>query len=60
MGKADIYEVYKAAPNAQIVVVHMEAVNHWGLSREDLHSFIQDKGMFSRVEVPEDGEEYIF
>lgn len=60
MGKEDIYEVYKAAPNAQIVVVHMEAVNHWGLSREDLHSFIQDKDMSSRVEVPEDGEEYTF
>ncbi|MED1372740.1 MBL fold metallo-hydrolase, partial [Bacillus paranthracis] len=29
MDKEDIYEVYKAAPNSQIIVVHMEAVNHW-------------------------------
>jgi L-ascorbate metabolism protein UlaG (beta-lactamase superfamily) len=60
MGKEDIYEVYKAAPNAHIIVVHMEAVNHWGLSRKDLKTFINEKEMSSRVEVPNDGESYIF
>lgn len=29
MGKEDIYETYKAAPHAKIIVSHMEAVNHW-------------------------------
>ncbi|RAS75543.1 MBL fold metallo-hydrolase [Priestia endophytica] len=60
MGKEDIYETYKAAPNAHIIVVHMEAVNHWGLSREDLKKFITEKEMTSRVEVPNDGESYTF
>ncbi|MGK9184783.1 MBL fold metallo-hydrolase [Priestia filamentosa] len=60
MGKEDIYEVYKAAPNAHIIVVHMEAVNHWGLSRKDLKTFINEKEMSSRVEVPNDGESYTF
>ncbi|MGG0381698.1 MBL fold metallo-hydrolase [Priestia filamentosa] len=60
MGKEDIYEVYKAAPNAHIIVVHMEAVNHWGLSREELNKFINEKDMTSRVEVPDDGESYTF
>ncbi|KOS64378.1 MBL fold metallo-hydrolase [Lysinibacillus agricola] len=60
MGKDDIYEVYKAAPNAKIIVSHMEAVNHWTLSREDLRSFINEKGITAHVFVPEDGEEYIF
>ncbi|RAS91016.1 hypothetical protein A3863_07240 (plasmid) [Priestia endophytica] len=60
MGKEDIYEVYKTAPNAHIIVVHMEAVNHWGLSREDLKTFINEKEMTSRVEVPNDGESYTF
>ncbi|MED3726190.1 MBL fold metallo-hydrolase [Priestia filamentosa] len=60
MGKEDIYEVYKAAPNAHIIVVHMEAVNHWGLSCEELNKFINEKDMTSRVDVPDDGESYTF
>ncbi|MCY8105421.1 MBL fold metallo-hydrolase [Bacillus mojavensis] len=60
MGKEDIYETYKAAPNAKIIVSHMEAVNHWGLSKEELKSFINEKGITSDVLVPEDGESYSF
>lgn len=60
MGKEDIYEVYKAAPNAKIISVHMEAVNHWTLSREELKSFINEKGMSSNILVPDDGESYTF
>jgi L-ascorbate metabolism protein UlaG (beta-lactamase superfamily) len=60
MGKEDIYEVYKAAPNAKIISVHMEAVNHWTLSREELKTFIDEKGISSNVLVPEDGESYSF
>lgn len=60
MGKDDIYEVHKAAPNAKIISVHMEAVNHWTLSREELKSFIHEKGISSNVLVPDDGESYTF
>ncbi|MEB8821405.1 MBL fold metallo-hydrolase [Bacillus cereus] len=60
MDKEDIYEVYKAAPNSQIIVVHMEAVNHWNLSREELKSFINEKGITSTVSVPDDGQSYTF
>ncbi|MED4021106.1 MBL fold metallo-hydrolase [Priestia aryabhattai] len=60
MGKEDIYEVHKAAPHATILSVHMEAVNHWALSREELKSFINEKDMASRVFVPDDGEVYTF
>ncbi|MFK7676428.1 MBL fold metallo-hydrolase [Priestia megaterium] len=60
MGKEDIYKVYKAAPNSQIIIVHMEAVNHWNLSREELKSFINEKGTASNVSVPDDGESYTF
>ncbi|MGG1248067.1 MBL fold metallo-hydrolase [Bacillus spizizenii] len=60
MGKEDIYETYKAAPNAKIIVSHMEAVNHWGLSREELKLFIHEKGIPSHVLVPDDGESYSF
>lgn len=60
MGKDDVYEVYKAAPNAKIISVHMEAVNHWTLSREELKSFAKDKGISANVLVPNDGESYSF
>ncbi|MBI0577329.1 MBL fold metallo-hydrolase [Neobacillus cucumis] len=60
MGKDDIFEVYKAAPNAKIISVHMEAVNHWTLSRDELKSFINEKGISSHVLVPYDGESYTF
>jgi L-ascorbate metabolism protein UlaG (beta-lactamase superfamily) len=60
MGKEDIYQVFKAAPHATIISVHMEAVNHWTLSREELKSFINEKDMASRVFVPDDGEVYTF
>lgn len=60
MEKQDIYDVHKAAPNAKIVSVHMEAVNHWTVSREDLKNFINEKGIFSNVLIPTDGESYSF
>ncbi|MCM3791200.1 MBL fold metallo-hydrolase [Domibacillus indicus] len=60
MGKDDIYEVHKAAPHAKIISVHMEAVNHWTLSRQELKSFTEEKGFSASLLVPEDGESYTF
>lgn len=60
MGKDDIFKVHKAAPEATIVSVHMEAVNHWTLSRADLKAFAQEKGIASQLLVPDDGESYTF
>lgn len=60
MGKDDIYRVHQAAPDSTIISVHMEAVNHWVLSREELRSFLKEKGISSAVLVPNDGEFYTF
>jgi L-ascorbate metabolism protein UlaG (beta-lactamase superfamily) len=60
MGKEDIYETYKAASEAKIIVSHMEAVNHWGLSRKELNAFIKEKAISSHVLVPDNGESYSF
>jgi len=61
MGKDDVNEVYKAAPNAKIITTHMEAVNHWTLSRDELKTFVSEKGIpSSNVLVPDDGESYSF
>ncbi|MMZ65313.1 hypothetical protein D1872_277120 [compost metagenome] len=60
MGKEDIHEVHEAAPDATIISVHMEAVNHWTLSREELRAFAADHGIEAKLLVPDDGETYSF
>lgn len=56
MRKVDVYKVHRAALEAKIIAVHMEAVNHWTLSREELRSLLQR----SYLLVPDDGESYTF
>ncbi|ANF95532.1 MBL fold metallo-hydrolase [Paenibacillus bovis] len=60
MGKEDVHEVYKAAPQAKIIAVHMEAVNHWTLSRAELKRYAEEKGFSSSLFIPEDGQSYTF
>jgi hypothetical protein len=56
MSKDDVLRAYKAAPNAAIVAVHMDASNHMALSRKDLLEYVEQNGMRDRVRVPADGE----
>ncbi|RAZ81387.1 MBL fold metallo-hydrolase [Planococcus halotolerans] len=60
MGKEDVLAVHEAAPNAEIIAVHMEAVNHWTLSRKELKDFAEEKGFSAKLSVPDDGESYSF
>ncbi|MFC3040809.1 MBL fold metallo-hydrolase [Virgibacillus xinjiangensis] len=60
MGKEDVHQVAKAAPEATIIASHMEAVNHWILSRQELSSYLQEKEISSQVFIPEDGASYTF
>jgi hypothetical protein len=56
MSKDDVLRAYKAAPNAAIVAVHMDAINHMALSRKDLLEYVEQNGMRDRVRVAADGE----
>lgn len=56
MGKDDVLRAYRAAPNATIVAVHMDAINHMTLSREQLQDYVQQNGIQDRVRIPADGE----
>ncbi len=61
MGKEDTFRAYQVAPQASIVNIHMESVNHAVLSRQELRDFINEKGMDKkRVLVPNDGQSYSF
>ena len=53
----DVVAVARHAPDARVVAVHLEAINHCLQTRADLHQRIHDEGLTDRVTVPEDGAE---
>jgi len=56
MGKEDVAKAAQAAPDATIVAVHLDAINHMALSREALARHVEEKGISDRVQILEDGE----
>lgn len=56
MDENDILEIHQTLPTARIISTHMESLNHWILSREELRVF-SEKNKFSDVlDIPIDGE----
>lgn len=55
MGEEDVLRASRAAKDARIVAVHLDAVNHMSLTREELRSYVRKQGIEGRVDVPEDG-----
>ena len=53
----DVVTVARHAPDARVVAVHLEAINHCLQTRADLHQRLHDEGLTGRVTVPEDGAE---
>ena len=61
MGKDDVYRAYQFSPNAQIINVHMDTVNHATLTKAELRRFIEEKHLDKqRALVPDDGQTYKF
>lgn len=60
MSKDDVLRAAQAAPDAAIVAVHMDAINHMTLSREQLRDYVQQNGIEDRVRIPADGEMLTF
>ncbi|GAB2541281.1 MBL fold metallo-hydrolase [Rufibacter soli] len=56
MGKEDILKISQLLPNATIISMHMESVNHSILSRKELREFVAENGIQDNVIIPEDGE----
>jgi L-ascorbate metabolism protein UlaG (beta-lactamase superfamily) len=52
----DVIEVCRAAPNAQVVAVHMEAINHCLLTRADLAFQLEAARVIGQVAIPNDGD----
>lgn len=60
MGKDDTLHAHQAAPNATIIAVHMDALNHTTLSREELREYVKQNNIQDHVLIPEDGESLKF
>lgn len=56
MGKEDVFALHQAVPSALIVATHMEDLNHWTLSRQELRDFARKKGFLSQLRTPANGE----
>ena len=52
----DVARVCRALPEARVVAVHMEAINHCLLTRGELEGELQSEQLSERVEIPADGE----
>jgi L-ascorbate metabolism protein UlaG (beta-lactamase superfamily) len=57
MDTDDVVATARYAPDARVVAVHLEAINHCVQTRADLHQRLHDEGLTDQVTVPEDGAE---
>jgi len=55
-GKKDVRKVHEIVPGATIIAIHMEALNHCMLSRNELKEYAEEKGFADNLIIPEDGE----
>jgi L-ascorbate metabolism protein UlaG (beta-lactamase superfamily) len=60
MDAADVIDTAQSAPATQVVAVHMEAINHCLLTRDELREQLARMGQLAWVKVPADGEELVF
>lgn len=56
MTSEDVIAAARHAPDARIVVVHLEALNHCPMSRDELRRHTAAAGLAERVAIPGDGE----
>lgn len=55
MGKADVIKARQAAPKADIITVHMDAVNHASVTSDEMRKFVKEHKL-TEVAVPKEGE----
>ena len=60
MDGRDVARVCETAPDATVIAVHMDTVNHCLLTRAGLRAYLQDRGLLGRVRIPNDGERLQF
>ncbi|GFN31397.1 MBL fold metallo-hydrolase [Paenibacillus xylaniclasticus] len=56
MDEEDVYQLVTYAPYTQVVAVHMDAINHCHVTREELRTSLNANQILDRVIIPEDGD----
>ncbi|CUS47457.1 MAG: beta-lactamase family lipoprotein [Idiomarinaceae bacterium HL-53] len=56
MGEEDPQRALTLQPNAQVIAVHMNALNHMRLTREELIDYLRSQQLEAKVAVPLEGE----
>ncbi len=59
MGAEDVLNVHFLLPQAKLVAVHMEAINHCLLTRSALREYVDANQIGEAVIIPQDGESVI-
>lgn len=60
MNGADVAAVKRHAPDAHVIAVHMDAINHCMMTRLDLASYLASEHLDGQVLIPRDGESFVF
>lgn len=60
MGADDVLRTHRALPEAQIIAVHMEALNHCVVTRDQVRTLASEHGIANLVHAPDDGETLTF
>jgi L-ascorbate metabolism protein UlaG (beta-lactamase superfamily) len=55
MDADDVVAVARRVPEARVIAVHLDAINHCVQTRADLHQRVHEQELTERVTVPEDG-----
>jgi hypothetical protein len=56
MTAEDVIAAARRAPFATLVAVHLEALNHCPMSRDELRRHLVAAGLDERVRIPQDGD----
>ena len=60
MGKEDLLNVHFTLPEAKIMAIHLEAVNHCLVSREEMRQYALDNQIADVVSIPQDGDSVVY
>ena len=56
MSRNNIMELAQFNPKIKIIAIHMETVNHYSISSEDIENITKENNIQDRVFAPKDGE----
>jgi L-ascorbate metabolism protein UlaG (beta-lactamase superfamily) len=60
MDEEDVCQVCRCLPEATVIAVHMETVNHCRLTRAALRTRVEEEGLKKQVLIPQDGDVLMF